>query len=112
MSKYADRLDLEEALESAIEYMKGNVPLHTTTYADGERKRTLRYFNESWELTPLSADSIAKIRKKMNVSQGVFARMLNVSIGSVKSWEQGLRQPKGPSLKLLHLITKHPEIFV
>jgi putative transcriptional regulator len=38
------------------------------------------------------------------VSQGVFARVLNVKPGLISQWERGERRPSGPSLKLLSLI--------
>jgi putative transcriptional regulator len=38
------------------------------------------------------------------VSQGVFARMLNVKPGLISQWERGERRPSGPCLKLLSLI--------
>lgn len=38
------------------------------------------------------------------VSQGVFARALNVQPGRVSQWKRGERRPSGPSLKLLALV--------
>jgi len=43
----------------------------------------------------------------MNVSQPVFARLLNTSSETVKKWEQGERHPTGTSLKLLNLVAAH-----
>jgi putative transcriptional regulator len=57
---------------------------------------------------PYSAERIAQIRRKLNVSQQVFADLLNVSAGTVRSWEQGIRRPDGASLRLLDIAERHP----
>lgn len=55
----------------------------------------------------LRAIEIKRIRKKINVSQPVFARLLNISPETIKKWEQGERKPTGASLKLLNLVATH-----
>ena len=52
----------------------------------------------------LSAAEIQALREAAGVSQGVFARVLNVQPGLVSQWERGERRPSGPSLKLLALV--------
>lgn len=57
---------------------------------------------------------IKKIREKNSYSQGVFARVLNVSVKTVQSWESGQRVPSHVALRLLEIIDKgiyHPEIY-
>jgi putative transcriptional regulator len=53
-------------------------------------------------------DSIVAIRKRMGVSQPIFADVLNVSTPTVRGWEQGVREPEGPSLRLLELAERQP----
>lgn len=70
--------------------------------------KTMRGFDESC-LTPvedLAAAEIAEIRIKAGVSQSIFARYLEVSVGSVSKWERGEKHPSGPALKLLNLVRK------
>ena len=58
-------------------------------------------------LTPvaqLSAKEIAALRKREGISQGVFARYLNVRPKLVSEWERGEKKPSGPSLKLLSIV--------
>ncbi len=52
----------------------------------------------------LSAEEIRALRERERVSQPVFARILNVSKGSVSQWERGEKRPDGASLKLLNLV--------
>ena len=61
---------------------------------------------------PMSSNEIAGMRKRLNYSQTIFARLLNVSTKTVQAWEQGARQPSNAALKLLTIAKKHPEILV
>ena len=58
-----------------------------------------------------TADQIIAIRKKMNLSQTVFAKVLNVSSSSIRQWEQGKRKPSGSTKVLLELLEKSPELL-
>lgn len=53
------------------------------------------------ELNPLQ---IKRIRLHEKVSQAIFAKFLNISVSTVRQWEQGEKHPMGASLKLLNLI--------
>jgi putative transcriptional regulator len=53
-----------------------------------------------------TAADIRRIRKKANVSQAVFAAVLNVGKATVAAWEQGGKEPSGPALKLLDLVER------
>ncbi len=53
-----------------------------------------------------SAEDVRRIRQEANVSQAVFAAVLNVGKATVCAWEQGLKTPSGPALKLLDLVER------
>jgi putative transcriptional regulator len=74
--------------------------------AGGMDKLTMRQFDLICltQVEELSAREIQSLREKAGVSQGVFARVLNVKPGLISQWERGERRPSGPSLKLLSLI--------
>jgi DNA-binding transcriptional regulator YiaG len=57
---------------------------------------------------PLKPAEIRAMRVAMNASQALFARLLNVSSNAVESWEQGIREPRQATLKLLHIVRKNP----
>lgn len=59
----------------------------------------------------INAKDIQEIREKTNLSQNVFAKILNVSSSSVKQWEQGKRTPTGSTKVLLELLRKNPNIL-
>ena len=57
------------------------------------------------EVKDLSARDIKKIRQKINVSQGVFAALLNVTSSTIHKWEQGTSRPQTSALRLLDIIS-------
>ena len=56
------------------------------------------------EVCDLSAQEIKEIRMHEKLSQAVFAKFLNISTSTVRQWEQGIKHPRGTSLKLLNLV--------
>ena len=92
-----DVADLTGALDEALAYAKGKATLRTTTLPSPAKVAK-----------PLH---IARIRRRMNVSQALFAKMLNVSQVTAKSWENGRRQPSGPACRLLEIAEAHPQVF-
>lgn len=58
------------------------------------------------------ADRIRAIRRRLDVSQRVFADLLNVSLATVRSWEQGARTPDGAAMRLLNIAERHPETIL
>ena len=58
-------------------------------------------------VTPISSDEIKSLRESFNVSQSVFASLLNISKSTVQKWEIGDKKPSGSSLKLLSIVRKH-----
>lgn len=69
-------------------------------------RQTLREFDALClpKVRQFSAEQIREIRLKSQASQGVFAAYLNTSKSTVQKWEQGLKKPNGPSMKLLNLV--------
>jgi putative transcriptional regulator len=58
------------------------------------------------------APRVLAIRKRLGLSQTVFATTLNVSPATVRAWEQGVRVPDGASLRLLEIAERHPDIML
>ncbi len=53
---------------------------------------------------------IVSLRKDFHMSQAVFAAVLNVSVKTVQSWEQGVREPSDVGLRMLQLLRREPDI--
>ena len=55
---------------------------------------------------PMSAEDIRALRESAHLSQVVFARYLNLTVGYVSQLERGAKQPTGPALVLLNIIRR------
>jgi putative transcriptional regulator len=71
-------------------------------------QKTMREFDASCltPIEPLTPKEILALRDSAGVSQGVFARYLNVRPKLVSEWERGQKKPSGPSLKLLSIVRR------
>ena len=82
---------------------------------EAEPARITRYTAAGTEVEPppqYVPDRIREIRDHMALSQPVFAAALNVSPETVRAWEQGKREPDGPTLRLLEVAEHHPEVLL
>ena len=70
---------------------------------------TMRHFDRLClpPVPPLRPEEIRRIRERSQVSQAVFAALLNTSVSTVQKWEIGQKRPTGTALKLLHLVQKN-----
>jgi putative transcriptional regulator len=93
-----------EALLETAEGMHRIGILDTAEY----HKITLRHLGEQAVPTaePISGEEIRSLRERAHVSQAVFARYLNLTVGYVSQLERGTKQPKGPALALLNVIRR------
>jgi putative transcriptional regulator len=55
---------------------------------------------------------VVAARQALNVSQPVFARLLNVPTMTAVSWKKGRRKPSGAALRLLQIAREHPEALM
>ena len=88
--------DLIEAMQELLDYSKGKIDLRTTK------------FNISPVCDTISVEEIKETRKKLGMSQGVFAVVLGVSKKTVESWEAGRYTPDGAARRLISIIQVDP----
>jgi putative transcriptional regulator len=71
-------------------------------------KVTLRHLGDKADVVtePISGNDIRKLREKAHMSQAVFARYLNLTVGCVSQLERGAKRPTGPALVLLNVIRR------
>ena len=92
--------ELKASMNQALEHAQGKITLKTRTFTLPEPPKVRL------------AKDIVRIRKRLGVSQAVFARVLGVARDTEISWEQGRRTPSGPALRLLEIAERHPEHLV
>lgn len=59
---------------------------------------------------PWTPDAVRALRHSLDLSQQEFAALLNVAVATVRGWEQGQRQPAGPTIRLLDMVAAAPGI--
>jgi putative transcriptional regulator len=50
-----------------------------------------------------------RVRRRLGFSQAEFARRIDVSLETIRNWEQGKRSPTGAAKALLKVLDKAPE---
>jgi putative transcriptional regulator len=92
MSKIGDELIL--GMENAVAHARG-------------RKRAARETAISVSIP--DRVNVAGIRRKLGLSQEVFAMRFGFSVKNVRNWEQGTRQPEGSARAYLTVIDRAPQ---
>ena len=87
---------LKAGLEEAIRHANGEIELKTTVVKSPDPP------------PEVGAEELTKLRVDGRMSREVFARLLNVSTRTVRSWEQGARKPSHATLRLLQVLRRHP----
>jgi putative transcriptional regulator len=55
---------------------------------------------------------VQAIRRQYGLSQEKFAKLLGISVSTLRNWEQGRRKPEGPAQVLLRVAARHPEAIL
>jgi putative transcriptional regulator len=102
-TKVKENKRLNEALLEMAQDFRGTLLSEAT--AD---KITMRVLGAQRAAKPtvLEPEEIRSLRERANMSQAVFARVLNVTTGYVSQLERGAKRPTGPALALLHVIRR------
>jgi putative transcriptional regulator len=73
-------------------------------------KRTLR--THAVEIKPapkITARDVAKIRRDMNLSRGLFAGYLRTNVRTLENWEQGRAKPNAQAALLIRMVQHFPD---
>ena len=92
-----------EALEGLADDIEAGVPVESKYTA-----RMVRVIPKPSSYTPAR---VRAVRELIGASQEVFAQLLAVSPTTVRSWEQGLRQPSPIARRFLDEIAMSPGHF-
>lgn len=53
--------------------------------------------------------NVKAIRRRLKMSQSEFARAFRIPMGTLRNWEQGVRQPDATAAAYLNVIARHPK---
>ncbi|GEM_PF-185355 len=89
---------LKQGLEDGLRHLHGEIEMRVTEVKSPGPPPNL------------STRDVRRLRTRAHLTQIMFARVLNVSVKTVQSWEQGQRQPSQAALRLLQVMKKNPEL--
>ena len=79
--------------------------------AQREGKITLRKVKvESRPAPEVTANDIVALRKKMKMSQKVFAMRVRTSVETLRNWEQDKAKPNAQAALLIKLVEQYPDM--
>lgn len=79
--------------------------------AHREGKITLRHHQvEELPEPHISAQEIVHLRKKLNMSQAVFARRIRTKPATLRNWEQAKASPNPQAALLIRLVERYPDM--
>ena len=90
------RPPLYEILKSGLE--------DSIAWSQGERELRVTVVPIPGPPPHYDSGRILAIRQKLKLSQSGFARLLNVSLKTIQSWEQGNRLPSHAAARLLQFV--------
>src|SRR5882724_11640004 len=92
---------IEELLETAAGLHRSGL-MSSTDYEKITAKRV--DLSKIERLQPPSGREIVALRERANMSQAVFARILNVGISTLSQWEREEKRPRGTAARLLAIV--------
>ena len=95
--------ELVEGLHHLCDALEAGAPL--------ERVATVRTYQIAFTLPDLGPTAIRTIRESLGLSQTLFAAFLGVGLPTVRSWEQGQRQPSAMARRFLGEIRDDPKYW-
>lgn len=87
---------------------KGRVNKHRLD-ATSERAIALQMVADDAEAMQDAAKFARRVRKRLGLSQLEFSHRIDVSLETIRNWEQGKRRPTGAAKALLKVLDKAPE---
>lgn len=76
--------------------------------AHARGQRTLKTVEVPEAPPKIDARTLIALREAAAMSQAVFAKVLYVSIKTVQSWEQGIREPSMAARRLIQVFAQQP----
>lgn len=98
--------------------MAKRVPIETQEEADARLLESLEQARKWFEgddsevvvhRFTVAVPDIAKLRRKLKLTQDAFAGKIGVPVATLRNWEQGRRYPTGPARVLLNALEREPK---
>ncbi len=95
-------------LRAEIMEMAGDLNAAGIMSDGNSEKITMRMLDKDRlpSVEPLSAAELRKVREQAGLSQAVFARYLNLTVGYISQLERGDKRPSGATARLLDIVRR------
>ena len=77
--------------------------------ATGEKDIASQMVKDDAEAMQDAAKFARRVRRRLGLSQLEFSQRIDVSLETIRNWEQGKRRPTGAAKALLKVLDKAPE---
>jgi putative transcriptional regulator len=78
--------------------------------AERKGKLTLRHHAVAYRPAPnVSAAELVRVRKRLNMSRGLFAACLRTNVRTLENWEQGRARPNAQAALLIRMVANYPD---
>ena len=115
---FEETVDVKQLNEMLRGRNRGSPPLNPLQDPIAHIKRPLRALNEDRRgqgvvrrgqaVVEFSPDDVRMIRAGFAATQKQFARLIGISVETLRNWERGRRRPHGPARALLRAISADP----
>ncbi len=93
-----------EGLQEFADALKKNEPIN--------EKFNCRLVELDLRPTTYDPEGVKGVRRLLRASQAVFARLLGVSVKTVRAWEQGVNRPSDMACRFMDEIRLNPAYWV
>ncbi|MDR0882640.1 MAG: helix-turn-helix domain-containing protein [Candidatus Adiutrix sp.] len=108
---------LKKSLKEAVAISKGEIePARRTIFSPEDiaairanKRNEVKVVGITKNREDTGEISLKDIRKKLNLSQSDFAKLIQVNVRTLQNWEQGHRRPTGPAVALLKIVANSPQ---
>ena len=100
------RMSIDPALPASV--MLGRVDM-TRVDATTEKEIAAQMTSDEAGAMQDAAKFARRVRKRLGLSQMEFSARIDVSLETIRNWEQGKRSPTGAAKALLKVLDKAPE---
>jgi putative transcriptional regulator len=98
------KIDFKSARPEAVGRID-TARVEATTQAEISRHKAADDANAAVD----AAKFVRRVRRRLGFSQAEFAQRIDVSLDTIRNWEQGKRCPTGAARALLKVLDKAPE---
>jgi putative transcriptional regulator len=101
--------DMRKTIEPLLSKRRGRIDADRVD-ATGEAEIARQAAKDDAAAMQDAAQFARQVRQRLGLSQAEFAQRIDVSLETIRNWEQGKRSPTGAAKALLRLLNSAPQL--